>query len=257
MKKNDLLYSSLLSFVFLLLAYGYYSFYLNNSKAEETEIVNNIIPLDSIYHDDYDTSLIDTTNTFILSEEEIWSKLYPNKKSKINHFGGISKRAIMRSTQGPQNESTYFYTTIHRIFYYKLNGKQKAFVVLISYPFDYFTEGIYECHGCSPDFSIANWYYEKGEWINENFVENWQGGMGSWGQPSLMTFNMNAIGYTLEMDHSFCQGGYCEGYYVLYEIPSMKIIIEKPYTTNDSEGISDSLVEEFEDEITDSIVIFP
>ena len=51
------------------------------------------------------------------------------------------------------------------------------------------------------------------------------------------------------MDHKYCQGGYCEGYYVMYEIPSLKVITDKAYTLDDNEDFNDS-----EDEVINPII---
>lgn len=253
---NDLIYSSALSFLVVFLAGGYY--YYKNKSIPVTPVINTPQVLqDSVSDEIFDANLIDTTTSHVLSEKEIWSELYPGKKSKRNQYGGISERAIMRVEKEQNRASIYYYSTIHRIFYYKHEGRQKAFVVLVSYPFDYYTENPADCHGCVPAFSIANWYYKEGEWHLENFTQNWKGGMGSWGQPAELIFKMTTLGYSLEMDHAFCQGGYCEGYYVLYEIPSLKIITEKTYNTseapedyeyNDSETI-DATIDSLSNEV--------
>jgi len=51
------------------------------------------------------------------------------------------------------------------------------------------------------------------------------------------------------MDHQYCQGGYCEGYYVMYEIPSLKVITDKAYTSDDSDNFNEG-----EDEVIDPMI---
>lgn len=51
------------------------------------------------------------------------------------------------------------------------------------------------------------------------------------------------------MDHQYCQGGYCEGCYVMYEIPSLKVITDKAYTSDDSDNFNEG-----EDEVIDPII---
>ncbi len=237
---NDLIYSGALSLLAIALGGVYYYFHYRNDNPKNPVSSRNEVLLDTVSDERFDINLIDTTTSHLLTEKNIWSELYPGKKSKPNQYGGISNRAIMRVKKGVNKESTYFYSTIHRIFYYKHEGKQKAFVVLVSYPFDYYSEEPEDCHACTPEFSIAKWYYQKGGWHLENFQERWDGGMGSWGQPTALNFKMTTLGYSLEMDHQYCQGGYCEGYYVMYEIPSLKVVTDKAYTVDGSENFSDS-----------------
>ncbi|MEJ5964215.1 hypothetical protein [Pedobacter immunditicola] len=238
MKKNDLIYSVSLSLLFFFLAgiYFYLYYIKNGNKSVKNEQSVEISP--TFKQNDYDPSLVDTLSDFTIKEQEIWTSLHPNGKFTTNEHGGFSKKVIVRIMNNVNPSSNYFHTSVHRVFYYKNLGKQKVFVVLVSYPFDKDVGYKHKYHACSPNYDIANFVYENGTWQLDNHIINWVGAMGAWGEPVQLEFGISELGYTLEMENCFCQGGSCECYNVLYDIPSLKVIKEKEYTTNDNQVVS-------------------
>ncbi len=101
--------------------------------------------------------------------------LYP-----INKNFDSQKRLIRKVNRN--GESIEFKTKIEKIFYYT-NGKlNKAKVILFSYEYDSETKSVASCHGCSPEFEISTFLYTNKGWIKQNFIENWDGATGSWGE---------------------------------------------------------------------------
>jgi len=238
MKNNDLIYSTSLSVLFVLIGGVYfYQHYLKDETQSDEKVQSTEIS-SAINYNNYDSLLIDTLTDFTIKEYEIWELLYPNGKLLTNVYGGFSKKVMAGKMSDVNKSSNYFHKSIHRVFYYKNSGKQKAFVVLVSYLFDEEGGNRNDCHGCSPNYDIVNFVYEDGAWHLENHIINWGVTMGAWGYPVQLEFGMSELGYTLEMDNCFCQAGHCECYNVLYDIPSLKLIKEKTTETNDNTEVS-------------------
>lgn len=158
----------------------------------------------------------DTLKSNVLSSFAILKSLYHSNQNFDEENQLV--REVVRD-----KEHLIFRTRLGKIFYYENAGNRRATAILFSYRY---TNGIKDwCHQCYPEFDVANFEFVNGNWLVRKFIQNWDGGTGTWGEPADISnkthHNRNCI--CIYWSYSGGGGGFEDGTNY-YDIESLKLV---------------------------------